>query len=94
MINAVVQCPVKMRPFPNDTEIRCEILARIEHTRHTGDLRDYAYPGSVTTMSWDDGDRRIFTGEWAKCSSPGCVLPAGHIRNHETDFRDFIEAEQ
>lgn len=72
-------CPARIAPMRpvNDTIIDCERTD--EHTTHSGTLRDYAYPGSATTISWQDGDRRNFTGDLIDCfATPGCILPAGH----------------
>ncbi len=45
-------------------------------------LRDYAYPGSATQLTWMDDDRRTFRGDYVECPERGCVLPAGHPRDH------------
>ena len=78
-----MSCPVKIRPFPNSTELRCERAAG-NHDEHYNVLRDYAFPGSETKMTWQDSDRRCFTGEWVECAEQGCVLPNGHRGNHES----------
>lgn len=72
------RCDAKIRPFPNDTELQCD--GELDtHLNHEATLRDYAFPGSVTTISWFDLDRRTFRGDWAPCSATaGCVLPHGH----------------
>ncbi len=71
-------CPARIHPMPNDTIIDCE--KEVGHAdTHAGTLRDYAYPGSRTTVVWMDEDRRTFTGEWIECPAlEGCVLPANH----------------
>lgn len=74
-------CPWKIRPFPNDTEITCERPEGHEG-RHEGVIRDYAFPGSVTSLTWDHSDRRNFVGSWFDCRGPGCVLPSGHRGDH------------
>lgn len=78
-------CDAAIRPFPNDTEVRCDG----EHVGpyHGGDLLDYAYPGSKTRMTWDEYDRRTFHGEWpGPCDQRRraipCVLPRGHRGEH------------
>lgn len=81
-------CEAKIRPFPNDTELHCEGNGD-RHWALFGDphhavLRDYAFPGSATTMTWQEHDRRSFRGEWIECPDVGCVLPAGHRGGHET----------
>lgn len=73
-------CDARIRPFTNATELRCEATG--DHSQHHGVLRDYAYPGSETTISWADTDRRNFRGEWIECPSRGCMLPAGHRGDH------------
>jgi hypothetical protein len=78
-------CDAKIRPLPDDTELACE-CDEPGHTNHQGTLRDYAFPGSATTIYWAEGDRRNFRGDWpGVCLSGGahpCVLPAGHRRGH------------
>jgi hypothetical protein len=53
---------------------------------HQATLRDYAYPGSESVVTWLYGDRREFTGDWpGPCTEnqpAGCVLPAGHHGRH------------
>jgi hypothetical protein len=76
-------CDARIRPMPNDTEIRCE--RDDDHTEHRGTLRDYAWAGSATMLDWQDDDRRTFYGTWpGRCPEGGCVLPAGHPRGHAT----------
>lgn len=75
-------CTAKIRPFPNDTEIRCE-RKDPPHDRHESVIRDYAYPGSETKLTWDEWDQRNFHGEWSRCPWPtGCILPGTHIGSH------------
>lgn len=68
------------RPFPNDTEVACEVPG--EHSVHQGGVRDYAYPGSHTRISWLEEDRRNYHGTWfGPC--PLCPhLPVGHSGSH------------
>lgn len=75
-------CDARIRPMPNDTEIACEIEGVIPHVIHVGVLKDYAYTGSKTTITWDDADRRTFYGEWPGPCPEVCVLPLGHRGNH------------
>lgn len=35
----------------------------------------------ATQVTWLDGDRRDFTGEFIECPVPHCILPAGHRGN-------------
>jgi hypothetical protein len=74
-------CDARIRPFAGDTEVRCQ--RNDAHTEHDGNLRDYAWPGSVSTIHWQDDDRRTFYGEWpGRCGLGGCVLPANHPGDH------------
>lgn len=78
-------CDARLRPFPGMDEIACE-LPGDDHAMHAGALRDYAYPGSVTTVKWARDDRRSFHGSWpGPCSEAGCILPAGHPRGHHVE---------
>src|SRR5215471_9923787 len=57
----------------NTMEVTCSLDG--PHTEHTGMVRDYAYPGSETLVSWEEDDRRTFRGEWRRCPR-GYVHPA------------------
>lgn len=76
-------CPAAIRPFrpTNDAEVRCAVEG--PHELHEGELRDYAFPGSVTQVQWLNDDRRTFLGPWpGGCTSTlGCTLPANHPRS-------------
>lgn len=77
-------CGARIRPMHpvNDTEVRCDLIDN-GHTEHLGVLRDYAYPGSTTTVEWLHGDRRMYYGDWpGNCLSNGCMLPLGHPGGH------------
>lgn len=84
------RCGARIRPMVpiNSTELRCERPdAHVESTHtldrlHVSTLRDHAYPGSATVVSWLDDDRRNFTGEWVECPVQPCTLPANHRGNH------------
>lgn len=73
-----MSCKARIRPFPDDREVACIEQAGVHN--HRGELRDMAYSGSVTEISWQDSDRRTFYGEWpGECRAmDGCVLPLGH----------------
>ena len=90
-------CNARVRPFPNETEVRCEVGSKKEHELegggghegrqgvlvHEGVLRDYAYPGSETVIRWLEDDRRTFHGKWpGACEQEGCPLPKGHDGSH------------
>lgn len=76
------RCPARMRPFPSVT-LQCERESHLhEDDEHSAVLRDYAYPGSSTTITWFDADRRTFTGDWIECPQRGCILPANHRGGH------------
>ena len=70
----------KIRPLTNDIELTCE-CDEPGHSQHHSTLREYAFPGSATTIYWTESDRRNFRGDWpgtCKDRKPGCVLPAKH----------------
>lgn len=76
-------CQAKIRPFRpvNEVELQCSLGAGIHP--HEAVLRNYAYKGSETRITWADSDRRNFEGEFAPCGveTPGrtpCILPALH----------------
>lgn len=73
-------CDAKIRPFPGHDEIACEEDG--DHATHTGVIRNKAYPGSETKLSWMENDRRTFRGVWTPCDQSDCILPAGHHGNH------------
>lgn len=84
----IAVCDAAIRPFPNETEVRCDGRHESPAERHAGDVRDYAYPGSLTRLSWDESDRRNFHGAWpGPCTESldghrWCRLPAGHHGVH------------
>lgn len=73
-------CRAKIRPMMAPIEIECSRGA-MPHDEHKGVLRDYAWPGSETWITWLEGDRRTFRGDWAPCGD-GCVLPLNHQGRH------------
>jgi len=76
-----MSCDARIRPFPDDRELACELDG--DHERHRTTLRDMAYPGSSTTVDWDETDRRTFHGDWpGACWSTGCRLPRRHRGDH------------
>lgn len=76
-------CDAKIRPMTDDSEIPCTYEPGHDGD-HRGVIRDRAYIGSATAVSWQENDRRNFHGEWpGRCSNVGhCVLPAGHHGRH------------
>lgn len=78
------ECDAKIRPFPNDTELQCELRVHERPNEHQATLRNYAGTGGHSVITWMEADRRTFRGEWARCPErPYCVLPMGHRGNHE-----------
>jgi len=72
-------CDARIRPFRpiNENELQCSEDG--EHTWHTANVLDYAYPGSRTEMTWLEGDRRNFRGEFSECDRrTTCILPKDH----------------
>lgn len=92
----MAKCPWSIRPFPNETQVSCEREEHLDLARqetetgqtpeHKAVLRDYAWPGSATEITWLAGDRREFAGNFpgycTKLGSTGgrqtCTLPAEH----------------
>ena len=74
-------CDAKIRPFPHDLELSCELDAGHANS-HYSVVRDYAFPGSHTGISWEEADRRTFRGDWAHCAVEDCILPSGHRGSH------------
>jgi hypothetical protein len=89
-----MRCDAKIRPFwpVNDTELQCEVavIERLRggtaehHFEHWAVIRDHAFPGSRTEITWQEYDRRTFHGDWVPCltSSVKCMLPAEHPGGH------------
>jgi hypothetical protein len=77
----VTVCTAKIRPFPNPTELACELDAGHDNS-HYGVVRNYAFQGSHTGISWEESDRRTFRGDWARCGIFTCILPLGHRGDH------------
>jgi hypothetical protein len=75
-------CDARIRPFRpvNDTEVLCEQDGY--HLTHLAVLRDYAWPGSQTIISWMDDDRRTFHSDWPGDCPEDCILPTGHKGGH------------
>lgn len=85
-------CPWSLR-WTWDTDARCEKpvhlsepVAAGDDMEHEGAIRNFAYAGSVTKLSWMAGDRREFTGTWpGPCTDnepAGCILHTGHHGRH------------
>ena len=80
-----MSCPARIKPFRriNEVEIKCELTGW--HDPHSGTIRDYAYKGSATVITWFDSDRRTYDNEWpGDCNGNEgqCVLPLGHLGRH------------
>lgn len=72
-------CDAKIRPLPDDTELKCNMGDDENHVEHCAVLIGRAYPGSLTTIHWYETDRRNFRGLWTDCPrTEGCVLPGAH----------------
>lgn len=83
-------CTARIIPFRGNPTIDCELdhnahdMPGGRDVQHEGALRDYAYPGSVTKISWMESDRRTFRGEFIPCDWPSCILPIHHRGSHES----------
>lgn len=78
-----LRCDAQIRPFPHQLELRCLLDVHLPaDVQHQAVLENYAYPGSRTTITWLDSDRRCSHGEWIECPQRGCGLPAGHRGDH------------
>lgn len=85
-----MECPAKIRPFSgNEIELVCESQHEQFLDQHFGILRDYAYKGSQTIISWYEDDRRTYRGEWPGVCGKStnifdtgrtCQLPKNHPR--------------
>ena len=71
------QCAAKIKPFLDKTILQCEYHAQVPHEEHFSVLKDYAYPGSETRITWMETDRRTFYGDWEACPE-NCILPISH----------------
>lgn len=74
-----MSCDARIAPFPDKAVIvDCEV-GDIDHDPHVGVLRDYAFEGSRTELTWFEDDRRTFRGEWVPCAADAkCILPCNH----------------
>lgn len=81
-MSANLGCDARIRPFrpAGEDEFPCEKPVHHVAESHEAIIRDRAYKGSETRLSWADDDRRTFRGEFKPCTIPGCILPAGHPR--------------
>jgi hypothetical protein len=76
-------CDAGIRPMRDNTELICEL--QLPHRDHQAMLKDYAYSGSRTLITWHEDDRRNFHGEWpGPCEDDTCLLPHGHRGAHAT----------
>jgi hypothetical protein len=84
-------CDAAMKLDQHDNiELRCELER--PHREHQAILRDYAFAGSVTLITWHEGDRRNYHGDWpGQCPYKAhplwhdpsqCPLPDGHPGDH------------
>ena len=78
----MIKCDAHCRPFPTNKALDCE-STELNHITHRATLKDYAYPGSSTEITWSENDRRNYHGNYpGDCSEPLCTLPLGHKGNH------------
>ena len=79
-----MSCDAKIRPFPDNREVACEEQG--DHEKHRGVVRDMAYPGSETAITWFESDRRTYHGDWpgacTSCRAHQARLPRGHAGRH------------
>jgi hypothetical protein len=75
-------CDAAMKlDYHDNIELRCELER--PHREHQSVLRDYAFAGSVTLITWWEEDRRNYHGEWpGACEVTDCRLPQGHHGDH------------
>lgn len=67
-------CPAKLHTgTPSLGDLSCRLEAG-----HEGGQHDATGLFEWQTISWFDGDRRLFTG----CDQSTCILPAGHSGRH------------
>lgn len=69
------------------TETRVVLVDCALEADHEGDHRgrwQHNFPGTAgfTNLTWQEADRRTFRGDYIGCADRGCVLPAGHPRDH------------
>lgn len=75
-------CDAKIRPLQTPIELECVSPEDVPHVEHFAELRDFAYPGSLTTIHFLESDRRCYHGAYpGDCPTPGCTLPAHHPRD-------------
>ena len=71
-------CPAKLKAFPGvEGVLSCRLDAGHEGAQH-----DATGLFEWQTISWFEGDRRQFTGEFHPCDQSTCILPAGHRGSH------------
>lgn len=77
-------CDAAMRlDYHDNITLRCELER--PHRDHQAVLRDYAFDGSVTLITWHEDDRRNYHGEWpGPCEDSDCILPWKHRGAHAT----------
>jgi hypothetical protein len=51
-----------------------------DHVEHQAHTHSPTNPDQLIT--WFDGDRRNYQGEFQPCDESTCSLPAGHARGH------------
>lgn len=82
-----MKCSARIRPFADTPIYECILNQEDGHDFHQGEIRDMAYPGSLTLLSWHETDRRNFRGDWIPCDvhvpwQGSCTLPRNHTGSH------------
>lgn len=73
-----MRCPWKIHTgAPSLGDLSCRLDAG-----HEGDEHEARGLFEHQTVTWLDGDRRQFTGDFFPCSEGTCTLPADHKGNH------------
>lgn len=82
-------CDAKIKLSDDMPFVQCDLESE-KHSPHVGVLKDYAYPGSKTTIVWQESDRRNFRGKFTECDESTCLLPAGHNGDHVPRLEEWM----
>ena len=72
-----MKCDARIQPFLDMNILDCDLEVH-PHTEHISNIKDAAYPGSITKVHWFEDDRRNFRGDWQNCTKGKCDLPNKH----------------